>query len=72
MSVFVNVDNLKQAMFMKGYTLTELSKHTNVGVSYLSQVMHNKKKASPKLARNIAEALDVEIKDLFYFEEKEA
>ncbi|WP_049438047.1 helix-turn-helix domain-containing protein [Staphylococcus hominis] len=72
MKVSINKKELQKAMFLKGYTLTELSNKTDVGISYLSQVLHNKKKASPKLAKNIANALDVEIKDLFYFEEQEA
>ena len=38
----------------------------------LSQIFNGKKIPSPKLAKNIANALDVEIKDLFYFEEQEA
>ncbi|WP_394868426.1 helix-turn-helix domain-containing protein [Staphylococcus haemolyticus] len=72
MTAVINTKKLQKAMFLKGYTLTDLSNQTDVGVSYLSQVINNKKKASPKLAKNIANALDVEIKDLFYFEVKEA
>ena len=59
-------------MFLKGYNLSDLSKELGIGISYLSQIINGKKIPSPKLAKIIANTLDVEIKDLFYFEEKEA
>ena len=43
MKVSIN-KKITKAMFLKGYTLTELSNKTDVGISYLSQVLHNKKK----------------------------
>ena len=59
-------------MFLKGYDLSDLSIKTNVIKAYLSHIFNGKKIPSPKLAKNIANTLDVEIKDLFYFEEQEA
>ncbi|MDU6258004.1 MAG: helix-turn-helix transcriptional regulator, partial [Staphylococcus epidermidis] len=49
-----------------------LSNELDIGVSYLSSIVNGKKTPSPKLAKNIANDLDVEIKDIFYFEEQEA
>lgn len=72
MSIIVNTKSLQKAMFLKGYNLSDLSKELGVGISYLSAITNGKKIPSPKLAKNIANALDVEIKDLFYFEEQEA
>ncbi|MGX0350247.1 helix-turn-helix domain-containing protein [Staphylococcus hominis] len=72
MSIIINNVNFKKAMFLKGYNLSDLSKELGIGISYLSAIVNGKKIPSPKLAKNIANALDVEIKDLFYFEEQEA
>lgn len=72
MSIIINNVNFKKAMFLKGYNLSDLSKELGIGISYLSSIANGKKIPSPKLAKNIANALDVEIKDLFYFEEQEA
>ncbi|UXR44796.1 helix-turn-helix domain-containing protein [Staphylococcus simulans] len=68
MVVKLNGYAFKKSMFLKGYNLSELSKITGVGISYLSQIINNKKAPSPKLAKNIAEALDVEIEDIFEIE----
>lgn len=71
MMVLINLNSFKKAMFLKGYNLSDLSIETGVGISYLSQIMNCRKAPSPKLAKNIANVLEVEIKDLFYFEGKE-
>ncbi|EHQ80462.1 helix-turn-helix domain-containing protein [Staphylococcus epidermidis] len=72
MIVTINETLIKKKMFLKGYDLSDLSIKTNVSKAYLSQIFNGKKTPSPKLAKNIANALDVQIKDLFYFEEQEA
>ncbi|WP_017464906.1 helix-turn-helix domain-containing protein [Staphylococcus epidermidis] len=72
MSILINIKSFKKAMFLKGYNLSDLSKELGIGISYLSSITNGKKIPSPKLAKNIANALDVEIKDLFHFEEQEA
>lgn len=72
MTVFINSNYLKKAMFLKGYNLSDLSNKTGVGISYLSQIINHKKKPSPKLAKKIADVLDVDIEDIFEFEIKEA
>ncbi|MHA4767797.1 helix-turn-helix domain-containing protein [Staphylococcus capitis] len=72
MTVFINSNYLKKAMFLKGYNLSDLSNKTGVGISYLSQIINHKKNPSPKLAKKIADVLDVDIEDIFEFEIKEA
>ncbi|MDU0444729.1 helix-turn-helix transcriptional regulator [Staphylococcus haemolyticus] len=72
MTVLINSNKIKKAMFLKGYNLSDLSNKTGVGVSYLSQIINRKKTPSPKLAKNIAKALDVSIEDIFEFEVQEA
>lgn len=72
MTVNINERLIKKAMFIKGLNLSDLSRETEVGISYLSQIVNGKKVPSPKLAKKIADALEVEIEDLFYFEEQEA
>lgn len=72
MTALINKSNLQKYMYLKGYNLSDLSNELDIGVSYLSSIVNGKKTPSPKLAKNIATALNVEIKDLFYFEEQEA
>lgn len=72
MSIFINHSFLKKAMFLKGYNLSDLSKELGIGLSYLSSIIHGKKTPSPKLAKKIADVLDVDIEDIFEFEMKEA
>ncbi|HDG8394112.1 TPA: helix-turn-helix domain-containing protein [Staphylococcus aureus] len=59
-------------MFLKGFNLSDLSRETGVGISYLSQIINGKKIPSPKLAKKMAEVLQVEVNELFEFEVKEA
>lgn len=72
MTVNINERLVKKAMFIKGLNLSDLSRETEVGISYLSQIVNGKKVPSPKLAKKIADALEVEIEDIFEFELKEA
>lgn len=71
MTVNINERLIKKAMFIKGLNLSDLSRETEVGISYLSQIVNGKKVPSPKLAKKIADALEVEIEDIFEFELKE-
>ncbi|MEX2957026.1 helix-turn-helix domain-containing protein [Staphylococcus pasteuri] len=72
MTVLINSNYFKKAMFLKGYNLSDLSNKTGVGISYLSQIINGKKTPSSKLAKKIADVLDVDIEDIFEFEMKEA
>ncbi|PTI99137.1 helix-turn-helix transcriptional regulator [Staphylococcus simulans] len=71
MTILINSNIFKKAMFLKGLNLSELSIKTEVSTTYLSQIVNGKKVPSPKLAKKIANALDVEIEDIFEFELKE-
>ncbi|HHU6769534.1 TPA: helix-turn-helix domain-containing protein [Staphylococcus aureus] len=72
MTILANTRKLKEAMFLKGFNLSDLSRETGVGISYLSQIINGKKIPSPKLAKKMAEVLQVEVNELFEFEVKEA
>ncbi len=72
MTILANTRKFKEAMFLKGFNLSDLSRETGVGISYLSQIINGKKIPSPKLAKKMAEVLQVEVNELFEFEAKEA
>ncbi|MEN3939241.1 MULTISPECIES: helix-turn-helix domain-containing protein [Staphylococcus] len=72
MTITINETSVKKAMFLKGYNLSDLSNETGVGVSYLSQIINGKKVPSPKLAKKMSEVLQVNVDELFIFEQKEA
>ncbi|HBE8224474.1 helix-turn-helix domain-containing protein [Staphylococcus aureus] len=72
MTILENTRKFKEAMFLKGFNLSDLSRETGVGISYLSQIINGKKIPSPKLAKKMAEVLQVEVNELFEFEVKEA
>ena len=72
MTILANTSNFKEAMFIKGFNLSDLSRETGVGISYLSQIINGKKIPSPKLAKKMAEVLQVEVNELFEFKVKEA
>ncbi|MFZ8488149.1 helix-turn-helix domain-containing protein [Staphylococcus aureus] len=72
MTILANTRKFKGAMFLKGFNLSDLSRETGVGISYLSQIINGKKIPSPKLAKKMAEVLQVEVNELFEFEVKEA
>ncbi|HDC8776194.1 TPA: helix-turn-helix transcriptional regulator [Staphylococcus aureus] len=72
MTILANTRKFKEAMLLKGFNLSDLSRETGVGISYLSQIINGKKIPSPKLAKKMAEVLQVEVNELFEFEVKEA
>ncbi|HCV0858545.1 TPA: helix-turn-helix transcriptional regulator [Staphylococcus aureus] len=72
MTILANTRKFKEAMFLKDFNLSDLSRETGVGISYLSQIINGKKIPSPKLAKKMAEVLQVEVNELFEFEVKEA
>lgn len=71
MSIYININNFKKAMFLNGFITVDLSKKTGVSQTYLSQIINRKKEPSPKMAKRIADALGVEIEDIFEFDVKE-
>lgn len=62
---------LDRHMVLKGYTNNSLADHLGITYQHLSGVRHKKTNTSPKLAKRIADALDVEITDIFTIEAKE-
>lgn len=72
MTVTINETLIKKAMFIKGFNLSDLAHETSVGISYLSQIINGKKIPSPKLAKKMADVLQVDVEELFDFEVKEA
>ncbi|MCD8892453.1 helix-turn-helix transcriptional regulator [Staphylococcus nepalensis] len=69
MIISIKNNYLKKAMFLKGYNLSQLATKTDVSLSYMSLIMNGKRNPSAKLAKKIAETLEVSIKDLFIFDE---
>ena len=59
MTVLINSNALKKAMFLKGLNLSDLAIKTKVSTTYLSQIINGKKIPSPKLAKKIANVLDL-------------
>ena len=55
MTVLVNDKKVKYLMFLNGYNNNILAEELNIGSSYLSLVLKNKRKPSPMLAKKLAE-----------------
>ncbi|MDW3910372.1 MULTISPECIES: helix-turn-helix transcriptional regulator [Staphylococcus] len=70
MSIYIKNHYLKKIMFLKGYNLSQLAIDTDVSLSYMSLIINGKRNPSAKLAKKIAEILEVEIEDLFIFEDE--
>lgn len=71
MSIYLDNQKTKKLMFIKGFNVSTLADEVGVGISYISQILNGKRSPSPKLAKKIAETLEVEIEDLFFFKENE-
>lgn len=69
MSIYIKNNYLKKSMFLKGYNLSQLAVEIDVSLSYMSLIMNGKRNPSAKLAKKIAEILEVEIEELFIFDE---
>lgn len=63
--VYVKRNDLKKAMFIKGLNLSALAIKAEISTTYLSQIVNGKKTPSSKIAKKIADTLDVEIVDIF-------
>lgn len=70
MNIYIKNHYLKKIMFLKGYNLSQLAIDTDVSLSYMSLIINGKRNPSAKLAKKIAEILEVEIEDLFIFEDE--
>ena len=63
---------LRGLISKNGHTLRSFSKSSGISLSYLSLIINNKAIPSPKMAKRIADNLNVDIEDVFEFEIKEA
>lgn len=62
---------LRGLIAKNGHTLRSFSKSSGISLSYLSLIINNKAIPSPKMAKKIADNLNVDIEDIFEFEVKE-
>lgn len=53
----------------RGLSITSLAEKTKHNSSYINQIVNGKRSPSPTLAKKIADALDVEITDIFEVKE---
>lgn len=67
-----NVLELRGLIAKNGHTLRSFSKSSGISLSYLSLIINNKATPSPKMAKRIADNLNVGMEDIFEFEIKEA
>ncbi|MGT2334186.1 transcriptional regulator [Staphylococcus aureus] len=74
MTIFKIIRKFKEGMLLKGFNLSDLSRETGVwGLCPFEPKYSVKKFPSPKLAKKMAEVLQVEVNELFFeFEVKEA
>ena len=72
MMVEVNISELRVCLARRGYSLRSFARESKISISYLSLIMNEKAMPSPKMAKRIADSLNVDIEDLFTFEYKEA
>lgn len=68
----VKVLEIRGLIAKNGYSLRSFSEEHKISLSYLSAILNYKATPSPKMAKRIADALNVEIKDIFEFDLKEA
>ncbi len=66
-----NEIEIKKLMFLKGFNLKVFSDCSGVGMSHLSRIINGKHSPNGKTAKKIADALGVEIEDIFEFDIKE-
>ena len=69
MKIYIKDTNTtKRAIYESGVNFEQFAEQVGMNVSYLSQVLNRRVSVSIKMARRIAEALDVEIRDVFDIE----
>lgn len=67
MTVTPEVLEIKGLIAKKGHSLTTFCSECGISLSYMSLILNNKVKPSPKIARKIADSLEVSIEDIFKF-----
>ena len=64
----IKVLELRGLIAKNGHTLRSFSKSSGISLSYLSLIVNNKATPSPKMAKRIADNLNVDIEDIFEFD----
>ena len=62
---------LRALIAKNGHTLRSFAKDSNISLSYLSLIVNKKAKPSPKIAKKIADNLNVDMEELFIYRTKE-
>ncbi|OCT12532.1 hypothetical protein A8709_32440 [Paenibacillus pectinilyticus] len=57
---------LNELLLKKGFTQRGLGREINISEVYAHQVLNGKRNPGPKIAKDIAEALNVEFDDIFF------
>ena len=65
MKVIVDKKNVQKLMFFKGMLMKDLAKEVGVSDGYLSNILNQKTKVSNRVAKKLADVLEVEVKDIF-------
>lgn len=65
MDIVVDKKNIQKLMFFKGMLMKDLAKEVGVSDGYLSNILNQKAKVSNRVAKKLADVLEVEVKDIF-------
>lgn len=70
MSITPYVLEIRGLIAKNGHSLRSFAKYCGVSVSYMSQILNEKVLPSPKIAKKIADSLNVEVEQIFNFKHK--
>jgi len=65
MKIIVDKNNIQKLMFFKGLLLKDLAKEVGVSDGYLSNILNQKTNVGNRVAKKLADVLEVEVKDIF-------
>ncbi|MBM0847740.1 transcriptional regulator with XRE-family HTH domain [Staphylococcus epidermidis] len=57
--------NFKIALFKNGLSISKFANALDINTSYANQIVNGKRTPSPKLAKKMAQILNVDITDIF-------
>lgn len=63
-----NSDSFKKILIKKGYTYKSFAKEVEVSQPFISGIISGKKNPSPKVARKIADVLQIDWDDIFFIQ----
>lgn len=64
-----DVEKLKKLMIVKGFTQRGLAKKIGISSPYATQVVNGTRNPGPKIAKDIADSLEVEFNDIFFIKD---